>query len=149
MDINSDRAASNFIVPLSMEFVRNLTGREQVELFVKALRLTVYGGTVTHLEWYETQAIRRYTTGNKRSRSSCTIHSNITGRWDRWNSVGIISYRITNFSRHHYSTKTDTTKRCSEWLKAVAMIAYVAAMFYAGGGFNAISDCLKLHSWYH
>ena len=56
MDINSDRAASNFIVPLSMEFVRNLTGREQVELFVKALRLTVYGGTVTHLEWYETQA---------------------------------------------------------------------------------------------
>ena len=137
MDINSDRAASNFIVPLSMEFVRNLTGREQVELFVKALRLTVYGGTVTHLEWYETQAfadiLQVISIGVAVVLFIVTLPAGGTGgiAWESLVTGLLISAGTT------IALKLILQGGAPEWLKAVAMIAYVAAMFYAGGGFDA------------
>lgn len=45
-----------FFIPLSYHFVQQLSGLEQMEIFVKTMLLSVYAAEVTHLEWYETEA---------------------------------------------------------------------------------------------
>jgi hypothetical protein len=49
----------NFTIPLSYNFVSNLTPMEQMIVMVKSLRLCIYSAQVTHLEYYETPAFFR------------------------------------------------------------------------------------------
>ena len=44
------------IVPLSRHFIDQLTPIEQLKLFRKSLRLSIYSASITHLDWYETPA---------------------------------------------------------------------------------------------
>lgn len=49
-------ADDTIVIPLSFFFIDNLTPLEQVDIFNRSLRLSVYSAIVTHLEWYETEA---------------------------------------------------------------------------------------------
>lgn len=44
------------VIPLSKFFVDGLSPIEQMEVFNKSLRLSIYAAEITHLEWYETPA---------------------------------------------------------------------------------------------
>lgn len=49
-------ADDTIVIPLSFFFIDNLTPLEQVDIFNRSLRLSIYSAVVTHLEWYETEA---------------------------------------------------------------------------------------------
>ena len=54
--VSSDIYKDNFVIPLSMFYVDQLSSLEQSELFAKSLHLSIYSAQVTHLEYYETAA---------------------------------------------------------------------------------------------
>lgn len=55
-----DVDADGFFIPLSMNFVKELSPLEQYELFNKTLLLSIYGAQVIHLEWYETEEFMNF-----------------------------------------------------------------------------------------
>jgi len=52
--------AGSLIVPISKFFIDKLTGLEQMELFSKSLRLSVYAIDVQHLRYYETASFASF-----------------------------------------------------------------------------------------
>ena len=44
----------SIIIPLSHFYVNDLTPLEQMDIFNRSIRLSIYSAQVTHLEWYET-----------------------------------------------------------------------------------------------
>ena len=55
-----DVDADGFFIPLSMNFVKELSPLEQYELFNRTLLLSIYGAQVIHLEWYETEEFMNF-----------------------------------------------------------------------------------------
>lgn len=51
-----DVTQEGFLMPLSKFFIDQMSPMEQHVLFRKSLRLAIYAATITHLEWYETEA---------------------------------------------------------------------------------------------
>ena len=54
--VAKDVTQEGFLIPLSKYFIDQMSPMEQHTLFKKALRLAIYAATITHLEWYETEA---------------------------------------------------------------------------------------------
>ena len=62
MDIlnRSQEGDSNIVIPLSRHFIEQLTPIEQMELFSKSLRMSIYALNVTHLEYYQTRGFAEF-----------------------------------------------------------------------------------------
>jgi len=129
-------AMDNFFVPLSYHFTTLMSPIEQSELIMKSMLVSIYAATITHLEWYETEAF-----GNFLQIVGYVVMIIIT--WLTWGAASSFASFLIDMAINiaigmaiRLALEMLFRLTDNEYLRVLGTVAVIAVSIYAGGGFD-------------
>lgn len=123
------------IIPVSRYLADSMTPLEQMELFQKSLRLSIYSAEVTHLEWYQTESffnlikIVIIIAAIVLAVLSAPIGGS-AGEWMLWVGQAVMAMGAA------YALKILLAQIDNPYLKALVAVAVIVAGSLYGGWYN-------------
>lgn len=122
--------AGPVVIPLSYNLVNQFSPIEQMELFCKSLRLSVYSATVTHLDYYETAD---FAAGIQ---VIMIIVSIVLAVLSGGSALAIVGKILLGLAAS-YAIKKILESTLPDWLKILLVVATIALAAYGSGSMDA------------